>query len=125
MFEKLGGRKMVAATLTVAVGIAMAIIKDDVPPNLLYLLISVFGLFAGANSLTTMGALSLEKKVVGVASEPAAGVPVQDAVEAFGQLNAKVEAQAQQQMLALQEIIKSTQITQSALAMIAEKVLSK
>jgi ABC-type uncharacterized transport system YnjBCD ATPase subunit len=127
MFEKLGGRKMVAATLTVAVGIGMALAKDDIPPNLLYLLISVFGLFAGSNSINTMGSLSLEKKKLDttIKEAPQAGIPVQDAVEAFAQLSSKVEAAANEQMGAIKEVVKSAQLTQSALAMIAEKVLSK
>lgn len=123
MFEKLGGRKMVAATLTLAVGIGMALVKEDIPPNLLYLLISVYGLFAGANSINTLGSLSLDKKKLDttIKTDPAAGIPVQDAVEAFGVVNNKLEHQA----AAIQEVIKSTQLTQNALAMIAEKVLSK
>lgn len=131
MFEKLGGRKMVAATLTVAVGIGITLLKGDVPSNLLYLLITIFGVFAGTNTLNTAASISLDKKKLETTMEPAVlpsapqGVPVQDAVLAFQEVVTRVEAGNAQQKELLNEIIKSTQLSQNALSMIAEKVLSR
>jgi hypothetical protein len=136
MFERLGGRKMVAATLTVATGIGIALYKGDVPQNLLHLLEVVFGVFASTNVINTVGSLSLEKvKVKAETSEPSLeqavavmpqqGVPVEDAVIAFKELATKLDMSSAELKELLETIIKSTQLTQNALSMIAEKVLSK
>lgn len=55
MFEKLGGRKFVAATLTVAVGLVVMAVKGDVPPGLLQLLEVTLGVFCGGNAIATVG----------------------------------------------------------------------
>lgn len=130
MFEKLGGRKMIAATLTLAVGLGLCLLKDDIPHNMLYLLITIYGVFAGTNTINTIGGLTLGSKpqmetTVAPAPSVEAGIPIRDAVEAFGQLSAKVDVAAQTQAAMLEQIVKSTQLTQNALSMIAEKVLVK
>jgi hypothetical protein len=118
MFEKLGGRKMVAATLTMAVGVTVAVWKGDIPPNLLQLLEIVFGVFAGANAINTIGGLTLNRV-------KAPEIPVDHAVQAFSELTTNVKDQSAQTQQMLDSIIKSTQLTQNALSVIAEKVLSK
>jgi hypothetical protein len=124
MFEKLGGRKMVGATVTMAVGIIAVLIKGDIPDNLLQLLEVVFGVFAGANSINTAAGLVLARKT---AAEPQIQVDaaLKAANDSFVHLNGNLEASTAQTQKALDEIIKSTQLTQNALSVIAERVLSK
>lgn len=58
MFEKIGGRKFIAATLTVAVGLIVMAVKGDVPPGLLHLLEVTLGVFASGNVVASFaGAL--------------------------------------------------------------------
>ena len=122
MFEKLGGRKMVALVLTMVAGVGVALAKGDVPPHLAEMIILSFGLFSGANIAATLGGISLEK-----AKHKAAptGVPVDHAVAAFQDLAQKVEANHTAQQASTTELTKSLQLTQNALSMIAEKILSR
>jgi hypothetical protein len=58
LFDKIGGRKFVAATLTVAVGLVVMAVKGDVPPGLLHLLEVTLGVFASGNVVASFaGAL--------------------------------------------------------------------
>lgn len=58
MFEMLGGRKMVASTLTLVVGLVIVLTKGDIPPNFLNLLVVTLGTFVGGNvASSAVGAL--------------------------------------------------------------------
>jgi hypothetical protein len=49
MIEKIGGRKVFAALLVIAVGVGAVLLKGDVPANLLQLLQVVFGALVVGN----------------------------------------------------------------------------
>lgn len=84
MFEKIGGRKFIASTLTVAVGLIVMAVKGDVPPGLLHLLEVTLGVFASGNVVASFaGALYGSKKAsaaeippTGPESSPGADAPV-------------------------------------------------
>lgn len=81
MFERIGGRKFVASTLTVAVGVLVMIFKGDVPPNLMHLLEVTLGVFAGGNVVSTVaGAFYGGKQEAGEA-EPVPASPVEQPAE--------------------------------------------
>ena len=54
MFEKLGGRKFLATSLTVVAGMVVMFIKGDIPPNFLNLLEVAIGAFVGGNVLSNV-----------------------------------------------------------------------
>jgi hypothetical protein len=138
MFESLGGRKLVAALLTIIVGIVMAFRGGDVPPNLLHLLEVIFGGFSLANVVTTVG---MSYKAVGavepvaatVAETPAQqpapevpmpqGIPVADAVQAFNAIGATIEAKSAETTQALDEIRKAVDLSQKVLSALADRIV--
>lgn len=124
MFDQLGGRKMVAAVLIVAIGVSIAFVKGDVPSNLLQLLEVVFGVFVTANTVNTASSHSLEKAKALTPISPN-GINPDVAIRAFDAMSAAVAEHGNKTHQMLDSVIKSTQVTQQALSMVAEKVLSK
>lgn len=135
---------MVAATLTIAIGIGAAIKFGDVPTNLLSLLEVIFGAFSMANVVNTLGAArtvkveeSMKVEEIVKVEEPITapvGIPVQDAIEAFGILRQDVtnglqiirqEAAINQAELkqALDGIMKSVDLSQRVLTALADRIV--
>lgn len=118
LISKLGGRKLVVTTASVAVGALIVYLKGDVPPNFLTLLEVAIGAFVGGNVANQIGAFIAQRPGAVKTQEPVVqGVPVADAVQAFQVLQASVEAQK----VTSEEILKSMQINQKALNLLLEK----
>jgi hypothetical protein len=98
MIDKLGGRKAFFSLVAIIVGVAIAFIKGDLPPNLLNLLQFVLGAFvtgnlvAGATDAVT--AVQSAKAENPVPSEPTAQVdlsPVLASIKEIGEQNQKTQ----------------------------------
>lgn len=146
MLSKLGGRKMVAATLTVGIGLGAVALKGDVPPNLLQLLEIVFSVFAGANAINTALGTRIQMKKEStvvpevepvIKEEIMAPAPVEqpqpdpnavankDVVTAFNVIMNQQAANQAETKAALDVIVRTLQMTQTALNTVAEKAFSK
>lgn len=145
MFDKLGGRKFVAATLTVAVGILVTFFKGDVPDNLTNLLEVVFGIFAGGNVVATVaGTVRGAKAPAGeeaseavaqpvdlppsngegsepptpqASASPAAGITNEQIYQGMAEIYQKVQAVE----TALGEVVKSSGVSQKVLNVLLER----
>lgn len=51
MIDQIGGRKVVAAIVTIGVGLTVVLMRGDLPANLLTLLQTVFGAFVVGNGI--------------------------------------------------------------------------
>lgn len=85
MIDAIGGRKIVAALVILAVGVAVVIMKGDIPANLLSLLQVVFGAFVIGNGVEHVAnAVTARAEAAQVAPQEAAPVvdhtPFLDAV---------------------------------------------
>jgi hypothetical protein len=128
IFEALGGRKFVAATLTVAVGILVSLKMGDIPPGLLSLLEFAFGGYALSNSINTVTGIIADRKVqldsTAVEAAPVqSGIPVTDAVVAFNGLTQSVGTSHAEIKADLDMIKKSVELSQKVLTALTDRLV--
>jgi hypothetical protein len=63
MIEQIGGRKLAAAILVIAIGVGVTAWKGDVPENLKTLLEIIYGLLVGGNVINTVSAIRAESNL--------------------------------------------------------------
>ena len=73
MIDSIGGRKVLAATIVMALAVGAVLLKGDVPPNFLQLLQVVFGAFVLGNGIEhvagAVGARAPEVDLSGVEAQ--------------------------------------------------------
>lgn len=144
MLEKIGGRKLVVSLIVGGSGMAIALGRGDLPPNLLQLFEVIVGAFVGGNIMAQ--ALDRSPKVKPQIVEelveeappmelqptpelpPIApisqGVPNEMVVAAFKELGDLINGHAARTQEALDGVMKATQINQQALSVIVDKVMA-
>lgn len=94
MFEKLGGRKLVASILTVLIGLGAVAIKGDVPVNFLDLLIAVLITFVGGNGVEHIAlAYKARHGAVVPSAPPAEPASDPEVIKGISELADRVELQ--------------------------------
>ena len=96
MFEKLGGRKSVGLLILLIIGVTYAALRNDIPDNLLMLLLGSFSVFAGGNVAEHFAAATRAKR--GRPPEMKVKVEAADIEKALAPLEQKLNAVSNQQL---------------------------
>lgn len=147
MLERIGGRKLLVSLVVGGSGMAIALSRGDLPPNLLQLFEVIVGAFVGGNLMAQ--ALDRGPKKVHAESEPSPpeplppiieelspeptpapqpqqqqGVPNEMVVAAFKELGELINGHMVRQQESLDGIMKATQVNQQALSVVVDKVMA-
>lgn len=119
MFEAMGGRKLVFGLLMMAAGIGLAL-QGKLTAETTAFLLGIYGMFAGANALTTIkavasGAIQASEPQPAPTQVEAAPAPVQPVVEQALMALMQRQQQADANLATLQESVIGVQKAMDAI----------
>lgn len=110
MFDRIGGRKLVATATVLAIAVGITLYRGDVPSNLLTLLMAVFGAFVVGNGIEHVADAMQGDSGVSANTVAESGKAI---TEAVGKLSGAIAEQHQaldylvQSQLAKQQSVKN------------------